>query len=71
MRTYDYILAMKEANQSRELAPFDDSDLSSDESTDFESPEKPSFVSRFVCKGCRGNQVRFSVKTLLPLFCIF
>ncbi|XP_059435907.1 protein S-acyltransferase 18 [Corylus avellana] len=56
MRTYDYILAMKEENQSMELDPFDDSDISSDESTDFDSPEKPSFVSRFVCKGRRGNQ---------------
>lgn len=68
MRTYDYILAMKEENQSMELDPFDDSDISSDESTDFDSPEKTSFVSRFVCKGCRGNQVRLSVKTLYLIF---
>ncbi|XP_024018151.1 protein S-acyltransferase 18 [Morus notabilis] len=51
IRTYDYIMAMKEENQSMELDPFDDSDFSSDESTDFDSPEKPTFVSRFICSG--------------------
>ncbi|KAF5455497.1 hypothetical protein F2P56_025064 [Juglans regia] len=56
MRTYDYILAMKEENQSMELDTFNDSDFSSDESTDFDSPEKPSFVSRFICRGDKGNQ---------------
>lgn len=55
MRTYDYILAMKENHQSMELDPFDDSDLSSD--SDFDSPEKSTFVSRFICRGHRGNQV--------------
>lgn len=59
MRTYDYILAMKEENQSIEMDPFDDSDLSSDDSTDFDSPEKPSLVSRFICRGHKGNQVSF------------
>ncbi|KAJ0976485.1 hypothetical protein J5N97_018450 [Dioscorea zingiberensis] len=50
MRTYDYIVAMREESQS--LDPFDDLDLSSDdESVDFDSPEKPSFFSRFLCKG--------------------
>ncbi|PON43240.1 Zinc finger, DHHC-type, palmitoyltransferase [Parasponia andersonii] len=51
IRTYDYILAMKEENQATELDPFDDSDFSSDESTEFDSPEKPTFVSRFICRG--------------------
>ncbi|KAF8394752.1 hypothetical protein HHK36_020969 [Tetracentron sinense] len=51
MRTYDYILAMKEVNQSLEMEPFDESDLSSDESIDLDSPEKPTFISRFICRG--------------------
>ncbi|KAJ6798816.1 protein S-acyltransferase 18 isoform X2 [Iris pallida] len=54
MRTYDYILAMREEGQS--IDPFDDSDLSSDESIDMESPEKHNFLSRFLCKGQRTNQ---------------
>lgn len=57
IRTYDYIMAMKEENQSTELDPFDDSDFSSDESTEFDSPEKPTFVSRFICRGQGLNQV--------------
>ncbi|KAK9280768.1 hypothetical protein L1049_003656 [Liquidambar formosana] len=56
MRTYDYILAMKEENQSMELDPFNYSDFSSDESTDSDSPERPTFVSRFICRGHRTNQ---------------
>ncbi|XP_039114362.1 protein S-acyltransferase 18 isoform X1 [Dioscorea cayenensis subsp. rotundata] len=49
MRTYDYILAMREESQS--FDPFDDLDLSSsdDESVDLDLPEKPSFFSRFLC----------------------
>ncbi|KAK8702325.1 hypothetical protein V6N13_020686 [Hibiscus sabdariffa] len=54
MRTYDYILAMKEENQFT-LDTFDDSDVSSDDSSDFDSPEKPSFMSRFLCRG-QGTQ---------------
>ncbi|KAL6968730.1 protein S-acyltransferase [Sarracenia purpurea var. burkii] len=50
MRTYDYILAMREENQSMEQESFEDSDFSSDESIDFDSPEKPAFVSRFICQ---------------------
>ncbi|KAK4282629.1 hypothetical protein QN277_013984 [Acacia crassicarpa] len=56
MRTYDYILAMKEENQAMELDSMDDSDFSSDESIDFDSPEKPTTMSRFLCKGQRMNQ---------------
>ncbi|KAG4115724.1 hypothetical protein ERO13_D12G123300v2 [Gossypium hirsutum] len=52
MRTYDYILAMKEENQFT-VDPFDDSDVSSDDSSDFDSPEKSTFLSRFICKGLR------------------
>jgi len=55
MRTYDYILAMKEENEAMELESLDDSDFSSDESLDFDSPEKPTLMSKFLCK---GNQVR-------------
>ncbi|KAJ6320056.1 hypothetical protein OIU76_005565 [Salix suchowensis] len=53
IRTYDYILAMREVNESMELDPFDDSDFSSD--SDFDSPKKSATVSRFIC-GHRGNQ---------------
>ncbi|KAF5937240.1 hypothetical protein HYC85_024746 [Camellia sinensis] len=57
MRTYDYILAMREENQSIEQESFEDSDFSSDdESFEPDSPEKPSFVSRFICRGQRKNQ---------------
>lgn len=61
IRTYDYILAMKEENQSMDLDPFDDSDFSSDESTDFDSPEKSTFVSRFICGGHNITQVNYSL----------
>ncbi|XP_073158821.1 protein S-acyltransferase 18 [Henckelia pumila] len=56
--TYEYILAMKEENQLVELESFEDSDsdFSSDESIDYDSPEKPSFLSRIICKGGRINQ---------------
>ncbi|KAJ1425593.1 Palmitoyltransferase, DHHC domain [Sesbania bispinosa] len=56
MRTYDYILAMREENQTMELESLDDSDFSSDESIDFDSPEKPTLMSRFLCKGQKANQ---------------
>ncbi|XVF22203.1 hypothetical protein REPUB_Repub12eG0153400 [Reevesia pubescens] len=62
MRTYDYILAMKEENQFT-IDPFDDSDISSDDSSDFDSPEKPTFVSRFICRGQRTqNPSRLSIR---------
>jgi hypothetical protein len=51
-----------------ELDPFNYSDFSSDESTDFDSPEKPSFVSRFICRGYRRNQVRFRIYTAYIYF---
>ncbi|KAH0857296.1 hypothetical protein HID58_085557 [Brassica napus] len=42
MRTYDYyILAMREKNQFTVMDPFDELDSSSDESSDFDSPESP------------------------------
>ncbi|KAG5627709.1 hypothetical protein H5410_012927 [Solanum commersonii] len=57
MRTYDYILAMREENQSMELLESsEDSDSYSDESIDFDSPEKPSLVSRLTCREKRMNQ---------------
>lgn len=59
MKTYDYILAMKEANQSMELESIDDSDFSSDdESIDSDLSEKPSFISKFICRD-QVNQVYF------------
>ncbi|KAG9459978.1 hypothetical protein H6P81_004486 [Aristolochia fimbriata] len=62
MQTYDYILAMKEQSQSMEL--FDDSITSSDESTDFESPEKSTLVSQFICQGQKRDQsmTRLSIR---------
>ncbi|XP_065864115.1 protein S-acyltransferase 18 [Euphorbia lathyris] len=59
MRTYDYIMAMKEENQSMHLDPFDDSDFSSD--SDLDSPKRSTFVSRFIC---RRNQdpVKLSIR---------
>ncbi|KAL8054548.1 hypothetical protein ABFX02_04G001000 [Erythranthe guttata] len=56
--TYDYILAMKEENQSMEIESLEDSDLSSDDDnddegySDWDSPEKkPTFISRIIaCK---------------------
>ena len=58
MRTYDYILAMREEGQS--FDPFDDdSDLSSDESIDLDSPEKPTLLSRFFCRGHDKDQVTY------------
>ena len=56
MRTYDYILAMKEENQFT-VDPFDDSDMSSDDSSDFDSPEKPTLLSRFICRGQRTQVI--------------
>ncbi|KAJ8623575.1 hypothetical protein MRB53_032104 [Persea americana] len=52
MRTYDYILAMKEENQSIEISD----DSSSDESIDFNSPEKSTFASRFIGQGCKTDK---------------
>jgi len=54
MRTYDYILAMREGGAA--FDPFEDSD--SDESIDFDSPEKPSFLSRVFCRKDELNEVR-------------
>ncbi|KAK7344332.1 hypothetical protein VNO77_13807 [Canavalia gladiata] len=61
MRTYDYILAMREENQDMELESLDDSDFSSDDSFDFDSPEKPTLMSRFLCKGNQGSP-RLSIR---------
>lgn len=49
MRTYDYILAMRQESQS--MDHFDDFDISSDDSDYDDSPEKPRFFSKFVCQG--------------------
>lgn len=58
MRTYDYILAMKEESQSMEIESSDDSDFSSDnESIVSDLPEKPSFISNFICRERGLNQV--------------
>ncbi|CAH9146350.1 unnamed protein product [Cuscuta epithymum] len=53
MRTYDYILAMKEENQYLDLESLEDSDSSSVDSTDFGSPEKLPFASQLKCAGGR------------------
>ncbi|XP_010428702.1 PREDICTED: protein S-acyltransferase 18 [Camelina sativa] len=64
MRTYDYILAMREENQFAEVDPFDELDSSSDESSDFDSPERPrhTFISKFMCRKANENQQRLSIK---------
>ncbi|KAL1206256.1 Protein S-acyltransferase 18 [Cardamine amara subsp. amara] len=66
MRTYDYILAMREENQLTEVDPFDELDSSSDESSDFDSPERSTrqtFISKFMCKKANENQQkRLSIK---------
>ncbi|PKA63036.1 putative S-acyltransferase [Apostasia shenzhenica] len=60
MRTYDYILAMRE--ESNSIDPFDDSDPSSDDSDyDYDSPEKPKFPSRFFCQEERRNQLEIQI----------
>ncbi|ERN02042.1 hypothetical protein AMTRI_Chr02g266100 [Amborella trichopoda] len=56
MRTYDYILAMREEREATEL--FYDSDSSSDDDFELDSPQRSSFISRFICKGCQTNQTR-------------
>lgn len=59
MRTYDYILAMREEAKSFD-DPFDDSDESSDDdSSYFDTPEKPTFFSRLLCKDSQPNEVIF------------
>ncbi|KAM7521365.1 hypothetical protein LguiA_011267 [Lonicera macranthoides] len=64
MRTYDYILAMKEENQFMELESLDSSDFSSDESIDSDSPKEPRFISRFICReeGIHQKSQRLSIK---------
>ncbi|CAH2072085.1 unnamed protein product [Thlaspi arvense] len=65
MRTYDYILAMREENQFAEVDAFDELDSSSDESSDFDSPERPrqTFISKFMCSKTDENQhKRLSIK---------
>ncbi|KAG8389630.1 hypothetical protein BUALT_Bualt02G0249000 [Buddleja alternifolia] len=60
--TYEYILAMKEENQSMELESLEDSDFSSDDDDDddesggFGSPEKSAYISRIICKDGRMQQ---------------
>ncbi|KAL2326555.1 hypothetical protein Fmac_025613 [Flemingia macrophylla] len=61
MRTYDYILAMREENAAMELESLDDSDFSSDESVDFDSPENPTLMSKFLCKG-KQSSPRLSIR---------
>ncbi|KAJ1688462.1 hypothetical protein LUZ63_019852 [Rhynchospora breviuscula] len=64
MRTYDYILAMREEAKSFD-DPFDDSDESSDDdSIDLGTPEKSSFFSRLLCKESQPDESakRLSIK---------
>lgn len=71
MRTYDYILAMREENQITEADPFDELDSSSDESSDFDSPERPrqTFISKFMCR--KTNEVRKKEKKKKEAFFLF
>ncbi|THU64000.1 hypothetical protein C4D60_Mb01t21820 [Musa balbisiana] len=54
MRTYDYILAMREQSQS--VDPFDELYSSSDDSDDLDSPERPTLLSRFRCHKSEKSQ---------------
>lgn len=65
MRTYDYILAMREANRFSALDPLNDSDFSSDDCSEPSSPVKPTVLSQIMCKGQRKNLVKH-----LQFFCI-
>ncbi|XP_042476389.1 protein S-acyltransferase 18 [Macadamia integrifolia] len=56
MRTYDYILAMKEENQFVEGETFNYSDFSSDESSDSDFPERTTFMSRFICRKSKTSE---------------
>lgn len=51
------------------LESSEDSDSSSDESIDFDSPEKPSLISRLTCREKRMNQVWYA--HLFPQFFAF
>ncbi|KAI5674849.1 hypothetical protein M9H77_05799 [Catharanthus roseus] len=63
MRTYDYILALRDENQFMELDSLEDSDYSSDESINSTSPEKPRFISRFIRRaGMNQNSQRLSIR---------
>lgn len=48
---------MREENQLTEVDPFDELDSSSDESSDFDSPERSrqTFISKFMCR--KANEV--------------
>lgn len=59
MKTYDYILAMREENSFAEIDSSDDSDSSSDESTDFVTPKKITCLSRIICREDKLNQASF------------
>ncbi|KAK8967918.1 putative S-acyltransferase [Platanthera guangdongensis] len=62
MRTYDYILAMREESQS--IHHFDDFDISSDDSDYDDSPERPRFFSRFICQGHQEYKSSQSISIL-------
>ncbi|WOK95212.1 hypothetical protein Cni_G03919 [Canna indica] len=55
MRTYDYILAMREQRES--IDPFDELYSSSDDESDYlDSPERPSLLSRILCQKPENGQ---------------
>ncbi|XP_018460574.1 protein S-acyltransferase 18 isoform X1 [Raphanus sativus] len=62
MRTYDYTLAMREENQFTVMDHFDELDLSSDESSVFDSPERPrqTLISKFMYKKANEKQQRLT-----------
>ncbi|CAH1447576.1 unnamed protein product [Lactuca virosa] len=62
MRTYDYIMALKEENELAELELSDDSDLSSEESIDFDSPKKTKFAMCMCRERTPETQHRLSVR---------
>lgn len=62
MRTYDYILAMREEHQFSGLDPLNDSDFSSDDSSEPASPKRPIFLSQFIGQRTDLSPEQLSVK---------
>ncbi|XP_021839887.2 protein S-acyltransferase 18 [Spinacia oleracea] len=62
MRTYDYILAMREEHRFSGLESFNDSDFSSDDSSQPDSPKRPMVLSQFIGQRTNLSPEQLSVK---------
>lgn len=62
---------MREENQFTQVDPFDELDSSSDESSDFDSPERPrqTLISKFMCSKTNEVNITEEIITLLCFFC--